>query len=140
MLSLDCVFKRVPVMNKGVYVHDVDMKALEYGPCPQEIGVGTPACGFIVQFCQLHPVQSAYRKGHSTETVGGFGPSFHGNRRQAIGLDQSAITVNHRLLDSLRLEFDVKETPLNWLVNFEGGTPTQFVKVASSNRMMSEST
>ena len=68
--------------------------------------------------------QSAYRKGHSTETAlqevldGVFTADDDKQVTVLIGLDLSAAldTVDHRLLiDRLQLEFKVTEIPLCWL-------------------------
>jgi len=81
--------------------------------------------------------QSAYRKGHSTETAlqevmdGAFTVAVNKQFTVLIGLDLLAAfdTVDHRLLLSrLRLEFGVMETPLNWLQSDLEGQ-TQFVKM-----------
>ena len=76
--------------------------------------------------------QSAYRKGHSTETAllevldGVFTAADDKQVTVLIGLDLSAAfdTVDHQLLlDRLRLEFGVTEIPLRLLQSYlEGGT------------------
>ena len=70
-------------------------------------------------------LQSAYRKGHSTETA-----LLEVDDKRVIvliglGLSTAFDTVDHRLLlDRLRLEFGVTEMPLNWLQSYlEGRTP-----------------
>jgi len=79
--------------------------------------------------------QSAYRKGHSTETAllevldGVFMAADDKQVTVLIGLDLSAAfdTVDHRLLlDRLRLEFEVTEIPLRWLQSYLEGR-TQFI-------------
>jgi len=82
--------------------------------------------------------QSAYRKGHSTETAllevldGVFPAADDKQVTVLIGLDLSAAfdTVDHRLLlDRLRLEFVcVTEIPLRWLQSYLEGR-TQFIKM-----------
>ena len=80
--------------------------------------------------------QSAYRKGHSTETTllevldGVFTAADDKQVTVLIGLDLSAAfdTVDHRLLLHRRLEFGVMEIPLNWLQSYLEGW-TQFIKV-----------
>ena len=82
-------------------------------------------------------LQSAYRKGHSTETAllevldGAVTVADNKQVTVLIGLDLSAAfdTVDHRLLlDRLWLEFGVTETPLNWLQSYLDGR-TQYVKM-----------
>jgi len=82
--------------------------------------------------------QSAYRKGHSTETAllevlgGVFTAADDKKVTVLIGLDLSAAfdTVDHRLLlDRLRLEFGVTEIPLRWLQSYLEGQ-TQFIKMS----------
>jgi len=81
--------------------------------------------------------QSAYRKGHSTETAllevldGLFTVADEKQVTVLIGLDLSAAfdTVDHRLLlDRLRLEFGVTATVLDWLQSYLEGR-SQFVKI-----------
>jgi len=81
--------------------------------------------------------QSAYRKGHSTETAllevldGVFAAADNKQVTVLIGLDLSAAfdTVDHRLLlDRLRLGFGLTKIPFRWLQsNLEG--LTQFIKM-----------
>jgi len=86
-------------------------------------------------------LQSAYRKGHFTETAllevleGAFMVADDKQVTVLIGLYLSAAfdTVDHRLLlDHLRLEFGVTETPLNWLQSYLEGR-TQFVKMGQQS-------
>ena len=81
--------------------------------------------------------QSAYRKGHSTETAllevldGVFTVADDKQVTVLIGLDLSAAfdTVDHRLLlDRLRLEFGVTEIPLRWLQSYLEGR-SQFLSL-----------
>ena len=91
--------------------------------------------------------QSAYRKGHSTETAlldvrigdsallkvldGVFTAADDKQVTVLIGLDLSTAfdTVDHRLLlDRLQLEFGVTEIPLCWLQSYLEGR-TQFIKM-----------
>ena len=90
--------------------------------------------------------QSAYRKGHSTETAllevldGVFTAADDKQVTVLIGLDLSAAfdTVDHRLLlDRVRLEFGVTEIPLHWLQSYLEGW-TQFVKMGQHESYATE--
>ena len=81
--------------------------------------------------------QSAYRKGHSTETAllevldGVYTAADNKQVTVLISLDLSAAfdTVDHEiLLQQLQSEFGVTDTPLDWLRSYLE-TRTQFVKL-----------
>jgi len=81
--------------------------------------------------------QSAYRKGHSTDTAllevfdGVYTAADNKQVTVLIGLDLSAAfdTVDHEiLLQRLQSEFGVTDTPLSWLRSYLEGR-TQFVKL-----------
>jgi len=81
--------------------------------------------------------QSAYRKGHSTETAllevldGVYTAADNKQVTVLIGLDMSAAfdTVDHEiLLQRPQSEFGVTDTPLDWLRSYLE-TRTQFVKL-----------
>ena len=81
--------------------------------------------------------QSAYRKGHSTETalLEVLGGVFTAEDKKqvtvliALDLSEAFDTVDHRLLlDRLRLEFGVTATVLDWLQSYLEGR-SQFVKI-----------
>ena len=81
--------------------------------------------------------QSAYRKGHSTDTAllevfdGVYTAADNKQVTVLIGLDLSAAfdTVDHEiLLQRLQSEFGVTDTPLSWLRLYLEGR-TQFVKL-----------
>jgi len=101
---------------------------------PGETRVGTPAA-HLLSSANFSQFQSAYRKGHSTETAllevldGVFTAADDKQVTVLIGLDLSAAfdTVDHRLLlDRLRLEFEVTEILLRWLQSYLEGR-TQFI-------------
>jgi len=81
----------------------------------------------LLSFANFSQFQSAYRKGHSTETAllevldEVFTAANDKQVTVLIGLDLSAAfdTFDHRLLlDRLRLEFVVTEIPLRWLQSY----------------------
>jgi len=81
--------------------------------------------------------QSAYRKGHSTESAllevldGVYTAADNKEVTVLIGLDLSAAfdTVDHEiLLERLQTEFGVERTPLTWLRSYLDGR-TQCVKI-----------
>jgi len=92
---------------------------------------------YLLSSANFSQFQSAYRKGHSTETAlqevldGVFTAADDKQVTVLIGLDLSTAfdTVHHRLLlDRLQLEFGVTEIPLRWLQSYLEGQ-TQFIKM-----------
>jgi len=101
---------------------------------PGETRVGTPSA-HLLSSANFSKFQSAYRKGHSTETAlqevldKVFTAADDKQVTVLIRLDLSAAFNTCRLLlDCLRLEFGVMEIPLRWLQSYLEGR-TQFIKM-----------
>ena len=100
----------------------------------------------LLSFANFSQFQSAYSKGHSTETAllnvldGAFTAAVDKHVTLLIGLDLSAAfdTVDHELLLArLQAEFGVSGTVLIWLQSYPDGR-TQFVKIGQHQLTINE--